>query len=434
MSDSKKLFLNNRIEQIKHELRMNNEGILDEHRMEKFEKMSTSPYAFYRGSNHLYWEDFYNDWRVSTYGGVSSTLTWVNGDAHIYNYGAYANHDGEAIFCMDDFDDAIVADYQFDLWRMAVSIVLDCRENGVFTKSEIKEGLMAFAKAYREEMVNHRDDDSSNDIHLNKNNAPSILGKFLKKVEEKKSRKKMLNKWTVVKGGSRVFDFKNPKLVKPSDQEYQELTKKMMDYQSTVDESGKKHEEHFTIKDIAKRASSGTGSLGSDRYYVLIEGETEGQEDDVILDVKEQGKAPVYRHMNKAEKKEYDELFECDGQRHALAFKALAEHPDQYLGWFIKGEKSFSVKERSPFKADFPTEKLKTMKKFLLMTEIWGQVLAARHKRASYELNDELHEMPIAFSKLINGEEQEFDEMVRNLAIEYANQVKRDYTSFLEMI
>ena len=42
--------------------------------------------------------------------------------------------------------------------------------------------------------------------------------------------------------------------------------------------------------------------------------------------------------------------------------------------------------------------------------------------------------MPIAFSKLINGEEQEFDEMVRNLAIEYANQVKRDYTSFLEMI
>ena len=124
---------------------------------------------------------------------------------------------------------------------------------------------MAFAKAYREEMVNHRDDDSSNDIHLNKNNAPSILGKFLKKVEEKKSRKKMLNKWTVVKGGSRVFDFKNPKLVKPSDQEYQELTKKMMDYQSTVDESGKKHEEHFTIKDIAKRASSGTGSLGSDR-------------------------------------------------------------------------------------------------------------------------------------------------------------------------
>ena len=140
MSDSKKLFLNNRIEQIKHELRMNNEGILDEHRMEKFEKMSTSPYAFYRGSNHLYWEDFYNDWRVSTYGGVSSTLTWVNGDAHIYNYGAYANHDGEAIFCMDDFDDAIVADYQFDLWRMAEALCWTVEKMGSLQNRKLRKG------------------------------------------------------------------------------------------------------------------------------------------------------------------------------------------------------------------------------------------------------------------------------------------------------
>lgn len=434
MSDSKKLFLNNRIEQIKHELRMNNQDILDEHRKEKFEKMSASPYAFYRGSNHLYWEDFYNDWRVSTFGGISSTLTWINGDAHIYNYGAYANHDGEAIFCMDDFDDSIVADYQFDLWRMAVSIVLDCKENGVFSKSEIKQGLMRFAKSYREEMVNHREDNASNDVHLTKKNAPGILGKFLEKVEKKKSRSKMLDKWTVVKDGQRSFDFDNPKLVSPSKEEYDELSKKMKDYQSTVDGKQTKSETHFTIKDIAKRASSGTGSLGSERFYVLIEGETDGQGDDVILDVKEQGKTPVYRHMNVAEKEEYDQIFKNDGERHALAYRALAEHPDQYLGWFTKGDKSFSVKERSPFKADFPTHKLKSLKKFLLMAKVWGEVLAARHKRASYELNDELHEMPIAFSKLVAGEEEEFDEMVRNIALKYAGQVKRDFNSFLEML
>lgn len=434
MANNKKLFLNNRIEQIKHELRMNNEDILDEHRKEKFEKMSASPYAFYRGSNHLYWEDFYNDWRVSTFGGISSTLTWVNGDAHIYNYGAYANHDGEAIFCMDDFDDSVIADYQFDLWRMAVSIVLDCRENSVFDKAEIKQGLMHFAKSYREEMIHHLEDNSSNDIHLTKNNAPGILGKFLKKVEKKKSRLKMLDKWTIVKNGKRAFNFDSPKLNKLAPEEYDDIASKMMDYQTTIHVDHNKDSSHFSIKDIAKRASSGTGSLGSERYYVLIEGETDGQGDDVILDVKEQSKAPVYRHMNKVEKEEYDQLFTNDGQRHALAYTALAEHPDRYLGWFQKGEKSFSVKERSPFKSDFPTHKLKSMKNFLLMTRIWGQVLAARHKRASYQLNDELHEMPIAFAKLVVGEEEDFDEMVRNLALKYADQVQRDFNSFQEML
>ena len=113
MSDNKKLFLNNRKEQIKHELKIQNEGISTEHRDEKFEKMSASPYAFYRGSNHLYWEDFYNDWRISRYGGTANTLTWINGDAHIYNYGAYANHNGQAIFCMDDlFMNNYRTDYQ----------------------------------------------------------------------------------------------------------------------------------------------------------------------------------------------------------------------------------------------------------------------------------------------------------------------------------
>ena len=147
-------------------------------------------------------------------------------------------------------------------------------------------------------------------------------------------------------------------------------------YVSSINHAPKKDESHFMIKDIAKRIKSGTGSLGSERFYVLIEGDTDALDDDVILDVKEQGKAPIYRHMSKEEQDEYDQIFPDDGERHALAFRALSEHPDQYLGWFSKGDKSFSVKERSPFKADFPTEKLETKPQLYFMADLWGKVLA----------------------------------------------------------
>ena len=286
MATDKKLLLHNRDAKIRHELNFNNQEIGEGFKTEKFEKMSASPYAFYRGSNHLYWEDFYNDWRMSFFGGNSSTLTWINGDAHIYNYGAYTNHHGEAIFCMDDFDDSIVADYQFDLWRMAVSIILDCRDNNVFDKSVQKKAVKVFSKAYIKEMMTHQSDDPNNEVHLTKKTAEGLLKKFLEKVEKKKSRKKMLDKWTTVESGERQFDFENEKLEKLSTIEYAKVEDALKPYATMLNEKFTEKEAPFKIKDIVKRIKAGTGSLGSSRYYLLLEGLTNQDDDDLILDMK----------------------------------------------------------------------------------------------------------------------------------------------------
>lgn len=169
-----KLRLHNRNQLIKKELISQNSDIGKDFREEKFEKMSESPYAFYRGSNHLYWQDFYNDWRINFFGGTESTLTWINGDAHIYNFGAYSNHFGQAIFCLDDFDDSIVADYQFDLWRMAISLVLDCRENCVFDRKIQRKALKIFSDSYLDEIITHKDEDPSNELHLTLETADGV--------------------------------------------------------------------------------------------------------------------------------------------------------------------------------------------------------------------------------------------------------------------
>ncbi|MFY0654641.1 MAG: DUF2252 family protein [Cyclobacteriaceae bacterium] len=434
MPHTKKLLLHNRDEQIRSELKVNNQDIDESFRKEKFKKMSESAYAFYRGSNHLYWEDFYNDWRINAFGGTSSTLTWLNGDAHIYNYGAYSNHYGEAIFCMDDFDDAIVADYQFDLWRMAISLLLDCRNNGVFGETAQKQALSRFIEGYLGEMTTHKDDDPYNEVHLTKKTSKGLVKKFLKKVEKKRSRVKMLNKWTVVENDKRRFKVDVEKLEKISLEEYQKVEDAFMNYRSTL-ESHFEHEElHFKIKDIAKRVKAGTGSLGAARYYILLEGDTMSLDDDVILDMKEQGKPPLYRHMNKIEKQEYDRTFPNEGERHARAYRALAEHPDRYLGWISMDQTNFSIRERSPFKCDFPSHKLEKKEELLLMSDVWGRLLASRHKRASYVLNSNAHEMPYEIKQRTKNKESDFKGLVFSVALQYADRVAKDYECFLSML
>ncbi len=434
MSINKKLLLHNRDEKIRQELNLNNQEIEASFKKEKFQKMATSPYAFYRGSNHLYWEDFYNDWRISFFGGTSSTLTWINGDAHIYNYGAYTNHNGDAVFCMDDFDDSVVADYQFDLWRMAISIVLDCRDNNVFDLSTIKEALQVFSKAYMGEMMTHNADDSKNEVHLTKSTSVGLLNKFLEKVEKKKSRVKMLDKWTFIEGGQRKFNFENEKLEQLTELEYKKIEETLKPYSEMLNAKFNDKEASFNVKDIAKRIKAGTGSLGSSRYYILLEGLTLSPNDDLILDMKEQGRPPVYRHMSIEEKLEYAKAYPNEGKRHAQAFEALAEHPDKYLGALTVDGVSFSIKERSPMKSDFPNEKLKKPSALYFMADVWGKILASRHKRASYVLNDNAHEMPNAFNEMLADKKEEFQDLVSSIALQYADRVKRDYACFLTMV
>ena len=419
---------------ILRELIEKNRTLKPEYREAKFKKMSASPYAFFRGSNHLYWADFYNDWRFSLFGGREETLTWINGDAHIYNYGAYADHYGEAIFGMDDFDDSIVADYQYDLWRMSISITLDCRNNGRFGLQEQTKALKKFTEAYLSEITTYEADDIHKEALLTSKTASGILKEFLDKVERKKSRKKMLSKWTIEKGRERKFNLDCKKLEKLTEREYKFLAGVMEDYKNTLSHDfSDKDEGYFQVKDIARRLWSGTGSLGMDRFYILLEGDRSTDEDDIILDVKALDKPPLYEHMPAAEQQAYDEVFNHEGQRYVEAFTALTEHPDKYLGWLKYNGKIFSVREKSPFKADFPSEEMEKEDELYFMAATWGKLLATRHERASHRLNNDPYAFPKKMNQLIENKHEQFVKMVSDLSFNYADCVYQDWNSFLEV-
>lgn len=424
----------NRPQQVIEAIQQVNAPLAAATRQAKYAKMAASPYRFFRGTNHLYWQDVWHDWRFALFGGWPNTQTWLQGDAHVYNFGAYGHHDDQVRYGMDDFDDALIGDYQYDLWRLAISVVLDGRENVELSPKAIDKALNKLLESYYHTLADHTDDVRIEAVTLD--SAKGQLKPFMSKVADKQSRARMLEKWTTLDDQhGRRFAERPGKLANlPADLASQLRRLIEQEYQQTLQDPIKESDpRHFRVKDTARRLDAGTGSLGVERYYVLIEGGADHEHDDIILDVKEQVTPEAYRFMDKPQKQVWRRLFPNEGIRHAAAFHAIAEHPDAYLGWLTMNEKVFSVRERSPFKKDFPTHKLSGGKPYRKLAQQWGQILAREHLRGAQALNNGDHRpFAMAVCQRLKGREEQFVDVVSTLAMAYADCVEQDYSVFID--
>ena len=87
-------------------------------------RMVASPYAFLRGSASLMAENFASMPRT----GIEPVIC---GDAHLGNFGFYASPERDLVFDLNDFDEAHPGPWEWDLWRLATSIWVAGRQNGL---------------------------------------------------------------------------------------------------------------------------------------------------------------------------------------------------------------------------------------------------------------------------------------------------------------
>lgn len=174
--------------------------------------------------------------------------------------------------------------------------------------------------------------------------------------------------------------------------------------------------------------------MGLKRYYVLIAGNTDLAYDDLILDVKQQEQPTAFSYLSDEEIKEYKYNFENHAQRHSEAYKVLAEFPDQNLGWLSFDGNFFSVRERSPFKNDFPTETLEKPKTYLQMASQWATIMATKHLRAARRLNHALDQyvFEATINRIARDREEEFAVFATRIAKSYAKHVRKDWLYFCE--
>ena len=88
----------------------------------KFRKMAADPHSFYRGTACLFYADVTRD--GDPFCDERSGRIWVHGDLHVENFGTYLNADGRLVFDVNDFDEAYLGHYTWDLQRMAASLAL----------------------------------------------------------------------------------------------------------------------------------------------------------------------------------------------------------------------------------------------------------------------------------------------------------------------
>jgi uncharacterized protein (DUF2252 family) len=404
---------------------------------EKYCKMAVSPFVFYRGTAHLFWADFADDWRQHRFG-CRRTRTWLQGDAHAENMGAFNDQKGRLVYGLNDFDEGVIGDYQYDLWRFAVSLVLVARRNGGFSGASKAKIVNALSSAYLDTMASYVGNKKALGRTFSAGSTTGLLQSFLEETEADKSRKKMLKKWTDKQDGGRRFDMSIAKLAPASRFEQGDIRAAMTDYGKTLSGSVTYDGKVFAVRDIARRLSAGTGSLGTPRYYVLIQGDGDSDKGNRILDVKRQGKPSAYDHLSKEQQVDYDRTYLNDAQRQAVAYEALGRQPDAFMGWMKLHNGYYSVRERSPLKETFPTDSLTTATAFVEMTKAWAEVMATYHARAvrdlrvdgkKYSIADEVTER----TKSAAGR-RDFLAMVRDYAFEYANQVEADYATFMEAI
>src|SRR3954451_2722088 len=142
----------------------------------KFRKMAADPFAFYRGSAPLFYADvgrLEDPWVDE-----ATSRVWIQGDLHAENYGTYMDSAGVLVFDVNDFDEAYVGHYTWDLQRMAASLAL-LGFRKALSDASIAALIETYARAYVETVRLFAGSEVDRDFRITLDNASGILRNVL---------------------------------------------------------------------------------------------------------------------------------------------------------------------------------------------------------------------------------------------------------------
>jgi len=219
----------------------------------KYRKMAASPFGYFRGTNHL----FHNDWPRQAWL-ERMPAVWLNGDLHLENFGTYRGDNRLVYFDVGDFDDGCLGPAGRDLLRFLVGLNLAARELGIGPRRHA--GLAnSFLAAYRGALAGGKA------RWIERRTATGLIGALPKDLE-RRTQFDLLAKRTVIKKAGRRLRTDTGKALKLPEAEQARVIAFMERYAR-----GRADPDFFTVLDVAQRVA-GLGALGLPRYVVLIHG------------------------------------------------------------------------------------------------------------------------------------------------------------------
>lgn len=127
----------------------------------KFRKMAADPHAFYRGSACLFYADVTPE--EDPYADDRSGRIWIHGDLHVENFGTYLNSDGRLVFDINDFDEAYLGRFTWDLQRFAASLALVGWQKAL-PEEDVRQLIGKYVRSYLSQVDAYRKSEDDNDF------------------------------------------------------------------------------------------------------------------------------------------------------------------------------------------------------------------------------------------------------------------------------
>ncbi|MES2258189.1 MAG: DUF2252 family protein [Pseudomonadota bacterium] len=392
----------------------------------KMSTMAASAFQFYRGTDHIFFQDMAT-LPSSVYTTVQTGYTWLGGDTHIGNFNAVRDSGGNEVFVVGDFDEGYLGQFVWDVRRLAASMILAGRDNGL-SDADITTAINTMVGAYLDKMDAFKGNGDELSFQLKNGNTSGAVQDTIS-AGNNGTRSDLLSKYTQLSGGSRTFQT-STQLQAVDAGKYSAIVTAMSAYIASIAPSKRYSSSYYAVKDIRQKLGSGVGSLGKLRYYILIEGPSSSTSDDVILEMKQSigsAVAQVTGGRLPASAYAYNE-----GCRVAMTSKAQLINADVLVGCTAISGTHYYLHEKSPYQQDFDLSALATAGKLNTAAGYVGPALASAHALADQDYDAAI--VSYSIDKQVSDavtSKSSFKAEILNFAFDYATQVNLDWQAFV---
>jgi len=357
-------------------------------------------------------------------------FTQLCGDAHLRNLGAFAAPDGRLVFDINDFDETIRGPFEWDVKRMAASLVLAGREAGA-KNALCRDATRAFLARYRIAMHGFARmpvlELARYMVHRLRSVQPiaQILNlaeraTALHNVESltipaAKSKSVHLHAPTTElappAAGSRIFRTSEPELTRVRGSSASRVLDSLATYAESLQPERRHFLAQYTPLDVAFKVV-GTGSVGLRDYCIYLQGNGPG--DPLFLQIKEEPRSAYTPYLDEVPEPAHQGRRVVEGQR-AMQFQS-----DPFLGWTTIEGRDYIVRQLNDHKGSVQLDTLKAAA-LLEYADVCGETLARGHARAGD---------PCRIAGYL-GTSARFDQAIAAFATEYADQTERDWQALV---
>jgi uncharacterized protein (DUF2252 family) len=394
---------------------------------QKFRKMAAGPFAFYRGSACLFYADMESE--EDRWADERTSRVWIQGDLHAENFGTYMAGDGVFVFDVNDFDEAYLGHFTWDIKRMVASVALLAWMKAI-SDADIASLIETYVRAYVEQVRYFVESDRDHEYALRLDTTDGEVREILLETRLN-TRVDLLDKLTLVNENVERRFRRSSGVRELDSDERARVHAAYKAYLETIPETQRFRSLTYEVKDIVGRQGFGIGSAGLPAYNVLVEGPTQALENDVVLSMKQGNVAAPSRIVHDERIKGY---FKHNGHRTAVSQRALQAHADPWLGYTEIDEVGFVVSELSPYVEDLDWSDLTEPEQMSPVLDYLGRATAKVHCVADkdsdpnivgFQTEDEIIEA-------LSGNEMEFVQEMVDFGARYSEIARNDHRLFVD--